>query len=97
MALNLGDGLNPLNITPTDTDVRVLRGTDTFTLYRIDTAIACVEVYKAAGADGIKALPYNQIVSDHNAPIYNLNGVQVNAKSLKKGVYVKQGKKFVVK
>ena len=97
MALNLGDGLNPLNLTPTDTDVRVLRGTETFTLYRIDTAIASIEVFKSTGADGIKALPYNQIVSDHNAPIYNLNGVQVNAKTLKKGVYVKQGKKFVVK
>ena len=97
MALNLGDGLNPLNITPTDTDVRVLRGTETFTLYRIDTAIASIEVFKSVGADGIKALPYNKIVSDHNAPVFNLNGVQMNAKSLKKGVYVKQGKKFVVK
>jgi len=46
---------------------------------------------------GIVELPYNKIVSDHNAPIYNLNGVQVDAKSLKKGVYVKQGKKFVVR
>ena len=96
-AMNLGDGLNPLNLTPNDTDVRVLRGTDTFELYRIDTAISAIEIYKAAGGNGIKALPYNQIVSDHNAPIFNLNGVQVNAKSLKKGVYVKQGKKFVVK
>ena len=96
-AMNLGDGLNELNLTPNDTDVRVLRGTETFDLYRIDTAISAIEIYKSAGADGIKALPYNQIVSDHNAPIFNLNGVQVNAKSLKKGVYVKQGKKFVVK
>ena len=86
-ASNIGDGTN----------VQVLRGTETYSLYRIDTAIARVDVFKAAGADGIKALPYNQIVSDHNAPIFNLNGVQVNAKSLKKGVYVKQGKKFVVK
>ena len=96
-AMNLGDGLNELNLTPNDTDVRVLRGTETFDLYRIDTAISAIEIYKSAGADGIKALPYNQIVSDHNAPIFNLNGVQMNAKSLKKGVYVKQGKKFVVK
>ena len=94
-AMNLGDGLNELNLTPNDTDVRVLRGTETFDLYRIDTAISAIEIYKSAGADGIKALPYNQIVSDHNAPIFNLNGVQV--KTLKKGVYIKQGKKFVVK
>ena len=96
-AMNLGDGLNPLNLTPNDTDVRVLRGTETFELYRIDTAISAIEIYKSAGADGIKALPYNQIVSDHNAPIYNLNGVQMNPNTLKKGVYVKQGKKFVIK
>lgn len=86
-AENLGDGTN----------VQVLRGTETLSLYRIDTAIARIDVFKAQGQSGIQTLPYNQIVSDHNAPIYNLNGVQMNAKSLKKGVYVKQGKKFVVK
>ena len=75
----------------------MLRGTETLSLYRIDTAIARIDVFKAQGQSGIQTLPYNQIVSDHNAPIYNLNGVQMNAKSLKKGVYVKQGKKFVVK
>ena len=86
-AENLGDGTN----------VQVLRGTETLSLYRIDTAIARIDVFKAQGQSGIQTLPYNQIVSDYNAPIYNLNGVQMNAKSLKKGVYVKQGKKFVVK
>ena len=96
-ALNLGDGLNPLNITPANANVSVLRGTDTFELYRIDTAISAIEIYKSAGGSGIKALPYNQIVSDHNAPIYNLNGVQVNPNTLKKGVYVKQGKKFIIR
>jgi hypothetical protein len=96
-ALNLGDGLNPLNLTPAQANVSVLRGTDTFELYRIDTAISAIEIYKSAGADGIKALPYNQIVSDHNAPIYNLNGVQVNPNTLKKGVYVKQGQKFIIR
>jgi len=74
----------------------VLKGTDIFGLYRIDTAIARIEIYKSTNTEGIVELPYNKVVSDHNAPIYNLNGVQVNAKSLKKGVYVKQGKKFVV-
>ena len=96
-ALNLGDGFDPSNLTPTDTDIRVLRGTDTFTLYRIDTAIARVDVFKSVGGTGIQVLPYNEVVSDHNAPVFNLNGVQMNAKSLKKGVYVKQGKKFIVK
>jgi len=74
----------------------VLKGTDIFGLYRIDTAIARIEIYKSTNTEGIVEIPYNKIVSDHNAPIYNLNGVQVDAKNLKKGVYVKQGKKFVV-
>ena len=86
-AENLGDGTN----------VQVKRGTETLSLYRIDTAIARIDVFKAQGQSGIETLPYNQIVSDHNAPIYNLNGVQMNPNTLKKGVYVKQGKKFVVK
>ena len=84
-AENLGDGTN----------VQVKRGTETFSLYRIDTAIACIEIYKSTGESGIKDVT-GVVVSDHNAPIYNLNGVQVDAKSLKKGIYVKQGKKFIV-
>lgn len=86
-AENLGDGTN----------VQVKRGTESFDLYRIDTAIARIEIFKAQGPSGIQTLPYNEVVSDHNAPIYNLNGVQVNAKSLKPGVYVKQGKKFIIR
>ena len=83
-AENLGDGTN----------VQVLRGTDVFSLYRIDTAIARVEVYKSTGESGIQEVG-KAIVSDANAPIYNLNGERVS--TLKKGVYVKQGKKFIVK
>jgi hypothetical protein len=87
-AENLGDGDN----------VQVLRGTETYSLYRIDTAIARIDIFKAvADPTGIETLPYNQIVSDHNAPIYNLNGVQVNPNALQKGIYIKQGKKFIVK
>lgn len=86
-AENLGDGTN----------VQVKRGTETFTMNRIDMAISRIDVFKATNGTGIVELPYNKIVSDHNAPIFNLNGVQVNAKNLKKGVYVKQGKKFVVR
>ena len=86
-AMNLGDGTN----------VQVKRGTETFDLYRIDTAIAKIEIYKSTNPTGIETLPYNVEVSDHNAPIYNLNGVQMNPESLQKGIYIKQGKKFVVK
>lgn len=87
-AENLGDGDN----------VQVKKGTETFDLYRIDTAIARVDIFKAvADPSGIETLNYNKVVSDHNAPIYNLNGVQVNPNALQKGIYIKQGKKFVVK
>ena len=85
-AENLGDGTN----------VQVLRGTDTFSLYRIDTAIARVDVFKAVGVDGIEEIA-SEIVSDPNAPVYNLNGVRVNGNTLQKGIYVKQGKKFIVR
>ena len=85
-ASNIGDGTN----------VNVLRGTETYSLYRIDTAISRIDIFKAVGESGIETLRYNEIVSDHNAPIYNLNGIQVNPNTLKKGVYVKQGKKFIV-
>ena len=80
-----------------ESGLSVIKGTETFQLYRIDTALTRVRTFVLKGADGIKALPYNQIVSDHNAPIYNLNGVQMNPNTLKKGVYVKQGKKFIVR
>ncbi|MBQ9230104.1 MAG: hypothetical protein IJ190_02875 [Prevotella sp.] len=94
-AMNLGDGLDASNLTPTNTNVNVLRGTETYSLYRIDTAIARIDIFKAQ-TSGIKEIINGQAISDHNAPIYNLNGVQVNPNTLKKGIYVKQGKKFVV-
>jgi len=74
------------------------KGTETFTLYRVDTALNRVLVLSpsTSGIDEIFNAD-QKVISDHNAPIYNLNGVQVNAKSLKAGVYVKQGKKFIVR
>lgn len=71
-------------------------GLETFKLYRVQDAITRVQVL-SPGTTGIKEIIPGQVISDHNAPIYNLNGVQVNAKSLKAGVYVKQGKKFIVR
>ena len=71
-------------------------GLETFKLYRVQDAITRVQVL-SPGTSGIKDIVAGQVISDHNAPIYNLNGVQVNAKSLKPGVYVKQGKKFIVR
>ena len=80
-----------------ESGLSVIKGTETFQLFRIDTALARVRTFVLQGESGIQVLPYNEVVSDHNAPIFNLNGVQMNAKSLKKGVYVKQGKKFIVR
>jgi len=65
-------------------------------LNRISDAIGRIDIYTPSKESaGIKDI--NKVVYTADAPIYNLNGVQVNAKSLKKGVYVKQGKKFVVR
>ena len=75
----------------------VYTGLQTFQLYRIDTAISRVTVLTPKNATGIEETSYNKVLSDQNAPIYNLNGVQMNSKNLTKGIYVKQGKKFVVK
>ena len=74
----------------------VYTGLQTFQLYRIDTAISRVTVLTPKNGTGIEEIS-NKVVSDHNAPIYNLNGVMMNSKSLQKGIYIKQGKKFVVK
>ena len=86
-AMNLGDGSN----------VQVLKGTETFSLYRIDTAIARIDVFKAIVDPNVIYEMTDAVVSDHNAPIYNLNGIQVNANQLQRGIYIKQGKKFIVR
>ena len=75
----------------------VYTGLQTFQLYRIDTAISRVTVLTPKNTTGIETINYNKIVSDQNAPIYNLNGVQVNPNALQKGIYIKQGKKFIVR
>lgn len=85
LASNLGDNKEIIS-----------SGLETFKLYRVQDAITRVQVL-SPGTTGIKEIIPGQVISDHNAPIYNLNGVQVNAKSLKAGVYVKQGKKFIVR
>ena len=75
----------------------VYKGTETFQLYRVQTALNRVLVLTPKNSTGIETLNYNKVVSDQNAPVYNLNGVQVNPNALQKGIYIKQGKKFVVK
>jgi len=69
-----------------------------YTLYRFDTAIHSARVFTYKGfvpTTGIEAIQTVKAVE--NAPIYNLNGVQVNPNALQKGIYIKQGKKFIVR
>lgn len=76
--------------------VDVYTGLSTFSLYRVQDAITSVTVMKAK-TNGIEDVSTGKVVSDHNAPIYNLNGVQVNPNNLQRGIYIKQGKKFIVR
>lgn len=69
----------------------------TYTLYRLDTAIHSARVFTYKGftpATGIEAI--QTVKAAENAPIYNLNGVRV-ANAAQKGIYIQNGKKFVVK
>lgn len=81
------------------TSTAVYKGTETFTLYRVQDALSRVVVLTPkSGSTGIETVNnYGKMVSDHNAPVYNLNGVQVNPNALTKGIYIKQGKKFIVR
>ncbi len=50
------------------------------------------------GITGISNLKVEQnMMDDENAPIYNLQGVRMNSQNLPKGIYVKNGRKFIVK
>ena len=37
------------------------------------------------------------VVTNEDAPIYNLQGIRMNGKNLPKGIYIQGGKKFMVK
>lgn len=50
-------------------------------------------VYTVSDTDGV-----DMILDEENAaPVYNLQGVRVNANELPAGIYIRNGKKFVVK
>jgi hypothetical protein len=64
------------------------------TIYIEDEAAArfdAMEIVIEDNTTGIKAI--NENVENDNAPIYNLQGVRVN--SVQKGMYIKNGKKFM--
>jgi len=84
-AMNLGDLTS------------VIKGDQTFTIHRVDEVLTRILVLTPKNGTGIETINYNKVVTDHNAPIYNLNGVQMNPNALTKGIYIKQGKKFIVR
>lgn len=74
------------------------KGDETWNLYRIDTAVTTVEVFSVDGETAISdVINGTDKASDANAPIYDLRGVQVSKGALQKGIYIQNGKKFVVK
>ncbi len=77
----------------------VIKTDATYNQYRFDNAISKVQVltYKGfvPGSTGIEAITTVK-EADKNAPIYTIGGVQVKDAS-QKGIYIQNGKKFVVK
>lgn len=73
----------------------VLSGTETFPILRISDCLTGVKVLRPVGTiDGINTV--STTVDNVNAPVYNLAGARVNANNLPAGVYIKNGKKFIV-
>jgi len=80
------------------TDIRKTDDTS-YTLYRFDTAIHSARIFTYKGftpkdPTAIQTIATEKVAED--APVYNLNGVRVEA-PVQKGIYIKGGKKFVVK
>lgn len=76
----------------------VLKGNEAFGLYRISDAIAKITVYSAVkNPTSINQTVSEVVKNDPNAPVYNLSGQRVNKDNLPKGVYIQNGKKFMVK
>lgn len=59
-----------------------------------DTYVGGYWYFKWGTADGIENVTSE--TADNNVA-YNLNGVKMNSKNLAKGIYIKNGKKFIVK
>lgn len=75
----------------------VIKGNGSFNLWRYDTVITRIEIMSAKGGNPISDLRVD--LEDPNAPIYNLQGILMDCskESLPKGIYLQNGKKFLVK
>lgn len=76
----------------------IRQGTAAIPLYRVSDAIGRIDVYSPENPDptGIEAVKTVVPAMSADAPIYNLSGVRV-ANANQKGIYIQNGKKFVVK
>lgn len=76
--------------------ISVVSGTTEISLYRVSDVIARLQVFSPAGeTDGIANVNAAD-KTNADAPIYNLSGMRVNKNNLQKGIYIQNGKKFVV-
>ena len=76
--------------------ISVVSGTTEISLYRISDVIARLQVFSPVGeTDGIANVNAAD-KTNADAPIYNLSGMRVNKNNLQKGMYIQNGKKFVV-
>ncbi len=82
----------------------VLAANSDFTLFRIDTALSLVEIMSADGdpvalPDPESTTPVKKIYANavNDGAIYDLLGRKVDANNMKPGIYIQNGKKFIVK
>ena len=82
----------------------VLAANSDFTLYRVDTALSLVEIMSADGdpvalPDPESTTPVKKIYANavNDGAIYDLLGRKVDANNMKPGIYIQNGKKFIVK
>ena len=76
--------------------ILVVSGTTEISLYRVSDVIARLQVFSPVGeTDGIANVNAAD-KTNADAPIYNLSGMRVNKNNLQKGIYIQNGKKFVV-
>lgn len=75
----------------------VYKGTTEITLFRFSDCISRLAIYSPKnGTVGVAHINASE-KSDVNAPIYSISGMRVNKANLAKGVYIQNGKKFIVK
>ena len=60
-----------------------------------EISISVLDDEEATGVEELRIMNYE--LPDDKLPVYDLNGRKVNENSLKPGMYVKNGKKFVIK